>query len=321
MDLDGDQDVIAASAERDRVLWYANSDSSPGTFAAAAIVTTNTNSVQSVFVADVNADGNPDVLSASYNDDKIAWYENLTTHPGLPHGWVQPVIASDAPFEAAYRALGASSVYAEDLDGDGDGDVLSASSGDNIIAWYEQTLDEDDGTTIVFVRRVISNTALLATFVAAADIDSDGYMDVLSAATGNDQIAWYENDLDTNAGADVTFTKHAVDSAGANPGSVVARDVNLDDRVDLFAGFRFKVSWYKQIGELCEDFDVNGDQNIDGIELAWLGRAFGQSSDDPQWWSPIDYNQDGFVDGDDLAILADPGVWGETVTSCSFTCR
>jgi hypothetical protein len=381
IDSDGDQDVIASSSERDRILWYANNDTAPGTFEAARVVTTNTLSVQSVFVADVNMDGHPDVLSASSGDDKIAWHENdgesppgFTEHvisssdaelspyatdgarsvfatdldgdayidvlaassgddkitwfewapevvpPNIP--WVRTIIASYDSSEAVYSARGASSVSAADIDGDGDGDVLVAASGENTIAWYEQQ-PEDGGPGVSFVRHVIDGLASIAVFVSAADIDSDGDLDILSASTGNDQIAWYENDIDTDDGQDLIFTKHVVDSSGVNPRSVVVHDVNEDGRVDLFAGQRFKVSWYEQIGELCTGFDANGDDIIDGNELAWLGRAFGESSIDPpaEWWYVIDFNMDGFVDGDDLAILADPGVWGQSTGECSFTCK
>ena len=38
---------------------------------------------------------------------------------------------------------GPTSVYAADLDGDGDMDVLSASSWDNKIAWYENKLSTE----------------------------------------------------------------------------------------------------------------------------------------------------------------------------------
>jgi hypothetical protein len=74
-------------------------------------------------------DGDMDVLSASTNDDKIAWYENDG--------------AADPSFTATTittSADGAFSVFAADMDNDGDMDVLSASYYDDKIAWYESTL-------------------------------------------------------------------------------------------------------------------------------------------------------------------------------------
>ena len=40
------------------------------------IISTSANGAASVYAADVDGDGDMDVLSASKNDDKIAWYEN-----------------------------------------------------------------------------------------------------------------------------------------------------------------------------------------------------------------------------------------------------
>jgi len=40
-------------------------------------ISTSADNAYSVYAADVDGDGDMDVLSASYNDDKIAWYENL----------------------------------------------------------------------------------------------------------------------------------------------------------------------------------------------------------------------------------------------------
>ncbi len=59
----------------------------------------------------------------------------------------------------------------------------------------------------------------------------------------------------------------------------------------------------------CEEFDVNADNDADGEELAWIGRAFGTCSPAPAatWWYLVDYTEDGCIDGDDLAILA--AVW------------
>jgi hypothetical protein len=47
-------------------------------FAPQATISTGADSARSVFAADVDGDGDTDVLSASANDDKIAWYENTT---------------------------------------------------------------------------------------------------------------------------------------------------------------------------------------------------------------------------------------------------
>jgi len=75
----------------------------------------------------VDGDGDMDVLSASFGDNKIAWYENDGNENFTPH-----TITMSADF--------AFSVYAVDVDGDGDIDVLSASAFDNKIAWYENLL-------------------------------------------------------------------------------------------------------------------------------------------------------------------------------------
>jgi hypothetical protein len=69
-----------------------------------------------------------DVLSASFNDNKIAWYRN----DGSGSFSSQLVISTAAD--------GALFVYAADLDNDNDIDVLSASYDDDKIAWYRNLL-------------------------------------------------------------------------------------------------------------------------------------------------------------------------------------
>jgi len=95
-------------------------------FDTQQIITTNAFAAHSVYSTDLDGDGDMDVLSASARDDKIAWYENTD---GLGNFGAQQIITTNA--------LYAFSVYATDLDGDGDMDVLSASWLDDKIAWYE----------------------------------------------------------------------------------------------------------------------------------------------------------------------------------------
>ena len=79
------------------------------------VITTTADNAHSVYAADVNNDGHMDVLSASYNDDTIAWYESEGNESFTKH-----VITASAD--------GAESVYAADVNGDGYMDVLSWSS-------------------------------------------------------------------------------------------------------------------------------------------------------------------------------------------------
>lgn len=86
-------------------------------------------------------------------------------------------------------ADGAHSVYAVDVDGDGDMDVLSASEDDSKISWYENDGNEN------FTPHTITTGANTASSVYAIDVDGDGNIDVLSASILDDKIAWYESDL------------------------------------------------------------------------------------------------------------------------------
>jgi len=107
-------------------------------------------------------------------------------------------------------ADGGTSVYAVDIDGDGDIDVLSASSQDDKIAWYENDGNEN------FTSHTITTSADRAASVFAEDVDGDGDMDVLSASYYDNKIAWYENDGSEN------FTSHIITTSAEGALSVYA---------------------------------------------------------------------------------------------------
>ena len=129
----------------------------------------------SVYATDLDGDGDADVLSASFDDDKIAWYENMGLNELIRCIFgPQQVITTNADL--------AWSVYATDLDGDGDADVLSASFADDNIAWYENMGPANPGT--FGPQQVITTNADCASSVYAADLDRDGDADVLFASGG-----------------------------------------------------------------------------------------------------------------------------------------
>ena len=65
-------------------------------------------------------------MGAVYNADDIAWWDNTA---GTGTTWIEHTVNGE--FNGAY------SVYAADVDGDGDIDVLGAAYGDNDITWWE----------------------------------------------------------------------------------------------------------------------------------------------------------------------------------------
>ncbi len=233
VDGDGDLDVLSASAFDDAIAWYENDGTPANGGWTARDISTLADGAFSVHAADVDGDGDLDVLSASRDDDAIAWYEN----DGTPAngGWIARDINTLA--DRAY------SVHAADVDGDGDVDVLSASAGDDTIAWYE-----NDGTPANggWTARDISITADGAYSVHAADMDGDGDVDVLSASFNDDTIAWYEND---GTPADGDWIARDISITADQAYSVHAADVDGDGDLDvLSASFGDdKIAWYENL--------------------------------------------------------------------------
>ncbi|MDT9341472.1 VCBS repeat-containing protein, partial [Trichodesmium erythraeum 21-75] len=210
---------------------------------------------ESVFAADVDGDGDMDVLSASYLDNKIALYLNDGSN-----NFTEQTISNNA--------WGARSVFAADVDGDGDMDVLSASEWDDKIALYL-----NDGSNN-FTEQTISNNADGARSVFAADVDGDGDMDVLS---GSNKTSLYLNDGSNN------FTEQTISNNGAR--SVLASDVNGDGYVDVLS-----TSWsriYLYLNDGSNNFtgqtistnadgaisvfaaDVDSDGDVDVLSASW----------------------------------------------------
>ena len=99
------------------------------------------------------------MLSASHDDDTIAWSENLDGSGG---SWSYYAIST--------ATNGAFSVLGIDLDGDGDNNVLSTSMYDDTIAWYENLGDGSGGSWTYYK---IYTAADLALSVFGIDLDGD----------------------------------------------------------------------------------------------------------------------------------------------------
>ena len=76
MDSDGDIDIVASSIHDDSIRWFLKNDGNINPSFAETTIATDVDSVREITIADMDNDGDLDILSASENDDTIAWYEN-----------------------------------------------------------------------------------------------------------------------------------------------------------------------------------------------------------------------------------------------------
>lgn len=134
MGQNGNVDVVAASAGDGKIAWYKNTNGY-GTFSGQKTITTNAPGVQTVAVADVDGDGDYDVLSASNRKGRIAWYENVN---GKGKFSDQKVITSQGNYSALHVA---------DITQDGDPDVVFISEAKSQVLWSGNQIDEGNGFT------------------------------------------------------------------------------------------------------------------------------------------------------------------------------
>ncbi len=289
LDGDGDADALSASYNDDEIAWYENVDGQ-GSFGPQQVITTLADGAQSVFAADVDGDGDLDVLSAAFEGDRVAWYENTDGQGSFGPEQVITALAD-----------GAQSVFAADLDGDGDTDVLSASGYDNKVAWYENT----DGQGSFGPQLVISTLASYAYSVTAADVDGDGDLDVLAASFDDDTLAWYEN----TDGQGSFGSAQVISALADGPVSVTAADLDGDGDTDVLSASYLDntLAWYENtdgqgsfgpqqvistLAALARSVfaaDVDGDGDTDVVsasaaddEIAWYENTDGQGSFGPQ---------------------------------------
>ena len=130
----------------------------------------------SINAADIDGDGDMDVVSQSYYNNTVAWFENMDGQgTSFTAHIFSPLISS--PYVT----------YPMDVDNDGDIDIVSG--GDFGLLWYENVDSQGNfGPT-----QVINTTGMCIESVRAADIDSDGLLDLVAADWCNDVLFWHKN--------------------------------------------------------------------------------------------------------------------------------
>ena len=274
-DLDGDGDLDVLSFGRREIAWYENTDGH-GSFGSQQVITTE--NWWSGYAADLDGDGDLDVLSTGYPEGEggdLAWYENID---GAANFGPRQII--DTAVNGVFW-----SVYAADLDDDGDLDIICSSNrggaAENVVSWYENT--DGQGHFVLYQEIAWDEHAHS---LDAADLDGDGDLDLLAGLLGDiETVAWFEN----TDGSGYFGRRHVITTEVdfATTGmSVHAADLDGDGDVDVLSASYFdrKIAWYENTdgagrfgpqrviatcpGQSVSAADLDGDGDLDVISGA-----------------------------------------------------
>jgi hypothetical protein len=215
VDFDGDKKIDIVAGGGSNISWYKNNGN--GSFSKRSIA--NLIGTWWVCPADVDRDGDMDVLAATPGLNEVRFFQN-----------------SGGSFRSITVGTGVNAevVAAGDFDGDGDLDVVASDwAGNRVVRWRY-----DGGQR--FTQFVLDSNLPGAHSVTVADFDKDGDIDI--AASGSGKINWYRN------GGSGSFSKVAITNTGAL--CIQAIDFDKDGKADIVGTGRQAgdVYWMKNNG-------------------------------------------------------------------------
>lgn len=125
--------------------------------------------------ADMNGDETTDVAGVADWDGMVVWWGNMG---GTGTAWSWNTVSNGIP--------GASSVSAEDINGDGYIDLAVSAGGSSSIYWWQ-----NGGSGTDWVQRTITSSFEWPSELITADLNGDRYADVIAASESGDRIAWW----------------------------------------------------------------------------------------------------------------------------------
>ena len=242
VDIDGDgkKDLLCNDPINKKVVWVSPPRSKGDTVWTTSIISSDTLIGTHLFThglgyGDLNGDGYKDVII------RDGWWEG-SKNPKKP----------DWKFHKEALGPECAQMYAIDMDGDGDKDILSSSAHNYGIWWYEQIKKAD---SVNWKQHDIFKAFSQSHGLGLADINGDGSPDLIAgkrfwAHNGSDPgerepavIYWFEY----KPGRKPQWIPHLIDSTSGVGLHVVTQDMNKDGLPDIVVSNKKGVFVFEQI--------------------------------------------------------------------------
>ena len=273
-DKDGHLDIVSAHRESSHIRIAFGSDDPGEWFRLSLAEGAEAGGVADVAVADLNADGFPDLVAAC-EKGHLLYLENPR---GTVRGWRwRRMILTDPSAGRSFV-----SVAIADLNGDARPEIVAAyrqgSTGDDpnmetspsgAVSWYEIP---DDPLAADGWRENVLLTVHNPVIAEPLDLDGDGDIDLFGASQGEEPIFWLENLGD----ADPAFQRHPIRVPDGNEldqvGSAVAfSELNGDGRLDVvLVKQAHSLVWLEQPPDPAEPWNLHSIGTIARDEPAGL---------------------------------------------------
>lgn len=224
LDNDGKIDLAVSFFDEDMVVWYRNLGN--GSFSDLQLIASGLLAPSGVNAADIDGDGDLDLVLGVSNGNGLYWVKNLD---GL--GNFGPKITIDPTItQARTQVVG-------DIDGDGDMDILTNSSGNTFVSWFENV----DGLGNFSQQHIIDPIGLYENYIYLFDIDGDGDLDILSEK--GDLVIWRKNEDGLGNYSDYII----IGDDTLNPSDSLAKDLDNDGDLDIVSSFSTgnTIAWYE----------------------------------------------------------------------------
>lgn len=256
LDGDGDIDLAYGLVDSDGIkVAYNNGD---GTFVVPD-VSILTASGRDILLADVDGDNDLDLIIADPWDDLYYWHPNDGAGNFADPLTIGPLTASTV-----------NEMYWEDMNGDGNKDLVSSTDDNDRIAWVPNLGNgifgpEQFGVTVNGPR----GSAIM-------DMDGDGDLDIAVTSWFIDGGVYYS----LNNGSGVFSTPYRFDASPYGPIHLQAADLDGDGDKDLVLSSNLddRVSWYENYfgsayrihGSSYHDLNANSMRDVDEPGVAWV---------------------------------------------------